>query len=552
MFNYSFIIPCYQHSFTLDKILKELKKFNFKTFVIDDGSDARNVQELKRVCAQYDFVELFHHEVNLGKGAAVSTGLKAAQRQGFTHGIQIDSDGQHDLSKVEELIALSKKHPKDLISGQPKYDESVPKSRLYGRYVTHIWVWIETLSFKLKDSMCGFRVYPLSSTIRILEKNKIGRRMDFDTDIMVRLYWAGVNCHFLFVPVIYPENGISHFDVLKDNIRISKMHTKLFFGMLARFPLLLFRKLSIFSSQGEYKYWYKIGEFGNVLGIQALLFFYKMTGRTILSWVLYPVCFYYSLVSKNAQKSSREYHAILKGYTNNQSMSFSTFRHIYSFANTAVDKFSVWFGDITVQDLVPSDVEILLNVANSNKGAFFITSHYGNIEVCRALGRFFPHVKFNALVYYENAKRFNDHLNRVNKESSLNLISVRDVGPDLSILLKEKVDNREWVFIMGDRLSIQGQRTMSIQLLGKEALISEGPFIMSYLLEVPIYVIHCFKEGDKFRLQLKPIDPGIERSRSNRQEFMNQVANQYSMELESMILRDPLQWYNFFDFWRTK
>jgi hypothetical protein len=38
----------------------------------------------------------------------------------------------------------------------------VPKGRLYGRYATHVWIWINTLSFEIRDSMCGYRVYPLA------------------------------------------------------------------------------------------------------------------------------------------------------------------------------------------------------------------------------------------------------------------------------------------------------------------------------------------------------------------------------------------------------
>ena len=96
------------------------------------------------------------HQHNQGKGGAVQTGLLTADKLGFTHAIQVDADGQHDLNDIKTLIKLGKTHPNSLISGRPVYDESVPKVRLYSRYITHFWVWIETLSFSVKDSMCGF------------------------------------------------------------------------------------------------------------------------------------------------------------------------------------------------------------------------------------------------------------------------------------------------------------------------------------------------------------------------------------------------------------
>lgn len=131
-----------------------------------------------------------------------------------------------------------------MICGYPVYDDSVPRARLYGRYATHIWVWINTLSFAIKDSMCGLRIYPLAATLRVVERQRIGRRMDFDTEIAVRLYWSGMGVVNLPTRVRYPEDGVSHFRVWRDNLLISAMHTRLFFGMLWRSPKLLWRKLA--------------------------------------------------------------------------------------------------------------------------------------------------------------------------------------------------------------------------------------------------------------------------------------------------------------------
>jgi hypothetical protein len=106
-----------------------------------------------------------------------------------------------------------------------------------------VWVWINTLSFDIRDSMCGLRVYPLAATCEIWRQHRIGQRMDFDTEIMVRLHWSGV--HIVAVPtlVTYPLDGVSHFKMLQDNVFISRMHTRLFFGMLRRLPMLLGRRL---------------------------------------------------------------------------------------------------------------------------------------------------------------------------------------------------------------------------------------------------------------------------------------------------------------------
>jgi len=152
----------------------------------------------------------------------------------------LDADGQHDLTDVPRLLALAESRPDAVISGAPDY-RNVPLLRLYGRYLTHIWVWINTLSLEIKDSMCGFRVYPLTATINVLQSARTGDRMDFDPEILVRLHWDGVKVIQVLTVVTYPQDGISHFRGLKDNMLISWAHTRLFFGMIRRLPRLLRR-----------------------------------------------------------------------------------------------------------------------------------------------------------------------------------------------------------------------------------------------------------------------------------------------------------------------
>jgi len=103
-------------------------------------------------------------------------------------------------------------------------------------------VWLETLSFELVDTMCGFRVYPLAVTLALLDRTGVGPRMDFDTEVLVRLHWRGVRTRWLATQVRYPLDGVSHFRLFRDNVRMTLLHIGLLLGMLVRLPLLLWRK----------------------------------------------------------------------------------------------------------------------------------------------------------------------------------------------------------------------------------------------------------------------------------------------------------------------
>jgi glycosyltransferase involved in cell wall biosynthesis len=230
----------YNHPDCLPWLVAGLQGTGLQTLLVNDGSDQRCTDLLREIDAGQDWITLLERDANGGKGAAVKTGLREAVRLGYSHALQLDADGQHDLEDIPCLMELSKRYPDAVISGAPDY-QNIPLLRLYGRYLTHIWVWINTLSLDIEDSMCGFRVYPLAATIKVIEGAHTGDRMDFDPEILVRLHWAGVRVIQIRTLVTYPRDGISHFRGFRDNMLISWAHTRLFFGMLARLPGLLRR-----------------------------------------------------------------------------------------------------------------------------------------------------------------------------------------------------------------------------------------------------------------------------------------------------------------------
>lgn len=238
------VIPFYNHADAIGEVLAALRPLGLPCWLVDDGSDERAQAVLSQLAAQHrDWLTLARLPRNQGKGAAVMQGCTLALEAGFTHAVQVDADGQHDASDIPRLLAESRRRPEALISGQAVYDESVPRSRLYGRYITHVWVWINTLSFEIRDSMCGLRIYPLASVCEVWRRARLGRRMDFDTEIMVRLAWLGVPIIQIPTRVSYPRDGVSHFGMLRDNVWISIMHARMFFGMLVRAPWLVGRRI---------------------------------------------------------------------------------------------------------------------------------------------------------------------------------------------------------------------------------------------------------------------------------------------------------------------
>lgn len=237
------LIPVYNHGKPLAGVVKAVKKEKLPIVIVDDCSNEENRLLIEAVAKANKECDLVSLPKNRGKGGAVIAGLKRAKELGYTHAFQIDADGQHDSGKMAFFIEEWEENPEAMIAGAPQYDGSVPKARQNGRKITNFWIALETLSLDITDAMCGFRIYPVQKTLSALRTFYIDKRMGFDIEVMVRLYWKGVRFRFYPVLVVYPEDGISNFRVVRDNIAISLTHSRLFLGMILRIPIILFRKI---------------------------------------------------------------------------------------------------------------------------------------------------------------------------------------------------------------------------------------------------------------------------------------------------------------------
>lgn len=236
-----FLVPVYNHGAAIEGTVAALECYGLHCLLVDDGSDASCGNVLKDLSDRFEWVHLIRRPVNGGKGAAVKDGLRHLQRLGYSHAFQIDADGQHDIRAATAFLQAVRRHPDCLINAVPRYGDDLSRARYYARFLSHVWVWINTLSLQIRDCMCGFRVYPLNATVAVLDGSRTGNRMDFDIEILVRLSWAGVRMVNLEVGVGYPADGVSHFRMVRDNVMISWAHARLFLGMLRRLPTLLRR-----------------------------------------------------------------------------------------------------------------------------------------------------------------------------------------------------------------------------------------------------------------------------------------------------------------------
>jgi glycosyltransferase involved in cell wall biosynthesis len=236
------LITIYNHGATIGALLEALAPLDLPCLVVDDGSDEETAKILDRLDSACAWVRLERRARNGGRGAALKTGYRLAARLGYTHAVQIDADGQHPAGAVPELLEAARRRPDALVLGSPVFDANAPRSRRYGRWISRFWVWLETCSLAIRDPLCGLRCVPLAPVLRVLERVRCGDHMQFDPEIAVRLVWEGLPVVNVATRISYPADGISHFQMFRDNVRISWLHARLFFGMFPRAPRLLARR----------------------------------------------------------------------------------------------------------------------------------------------------------------------------------------------------------------------------------------------------------------------------------------------------------------------
>jgi glycosyltransferase involved in cell wall biosynthesis len=240
------IIPSYNTGEILPVTVREVLQYYAPVWVIIDGSTDNSPALLTPLLAQYPKqLKIIVLAENVGKGAAIFTAAQQAQAQGFTHILTMDADYQHPAQAVAAFIAQSQQHPEAMILGKPIFAASAPALRVQGRKISNAWANLETLGWGIADSLFGMRVYPLPAFIAIMHSTAWARRFDFEPEVAVRLAWRGVPIINLPTPVRYlatEDGGISQFNYLRDNILLTWMHTRLFFGFLLRLPYLLRRK----------------------------------------------------------------------------------------------------------------------------------------------------------------------------------------------------------------------------------------------------------------------------------------------------------------------
>ncbi|QBG37019.1 family 2 glycosyl transferase [Litorilituus sediminis] len=305
------------------------------------------------------------------------------------------------------------------------------------------------------------------------------------------------------------------------------------------------------------QHWSKVKERGSMLGIETLVFVYKVFGKGFFKVCLTPVMFYFYLTGREARHATWYY---LANYNASQGLAklnglakFNQgFKVFFSFGLSIVDKFDAWLGKVNIDD-----IDIVNQAAYQElleaQGSVIFSAHLGNMEVCRAIFSSGDNKRpLNVITYNEHTPSFNNFLKKVNAESAVNFVHINNFGPDDTIKLKQKIEDGESVVIFADRTSVNNPNSVNFApFLGEQAPFAVGPFALASIMECKVFTMFCINENGKYRTYIDKLADPIKVKRKERQAYFKDLTERFAKCLEKHVKLAPYQWYNFFNFWHT-
>lgn len=299
--------------------------------------------------------------------------------------------------------------------------------------------------------------------------------------------------------------------------------------------------------------WRRKNESTSAFGMNVLLFFHRLFGNGAVRIIAWCASWLVWIFNKNVRRISDEYLRNLKASASEKGIKLgrlSSRRHIYAFCRSVAGKIVSWSGQTDFGDVGEIDGGLTrsLKRTESPEPLMIIGAHIGNMEVLRAFNTSRIRKTVNVLMHMQNSTVFMDYLNKLNRDSSLNIISTADISPDISMELAERTSRGEWVSMMGDRLLDDSTRYVEVDFLGKKARFPQGPWILASILKIPVSVMLGLTDDDGVKVYYREWGH-IRLDRKDREESVRGYVRQYAEELENILYAYPYEWFNFYDFW---
>jgi predicted LPLAT superfamily acyltransferase len=291
--------------------------------------------------------------------------------------------------------------------------------------------------------------------------------------------------------------------------------------------------------------WHELRERGNLFWLLLLLGVSRALGRTVARVVLVFVVGYFLIGARQAYRASQRFLALA---LNRAPTLGDSYRHFYTFAATALDRFFM-LGNRTnkleIEVHRPADV----HAAAASSGCLVMVSHLGSFEVMRVPGISARERPLKILLDRAHGPTFTRLLERLNPQFAQSVIDASERGPTLALKLHEALQSQALVCLMADRVR-EGERSIPVQFFGKTAQLPAGPWLLAATLKAPVILAFgLYRGGARYQLHFELFAERIDAPRERREAVIAECAQRFASRLEHYARSAPYNWFNFYDYW---
>jgi putative flippase GtrA len=214
------LIPAYRPNHALWAVVEALAASSIPAIVVvDDGSGPEYSGAFDQVAA-LPKVTVLRHAINLGKGAALKTGINfiLCTYESAAGVITVDADGQHASADILKVCARFEQSPDSVVLGTRDFGGKVPLRSRVGNQITRQAMRL-LLGHDLADTQTGLRAIPRALAARLLKVAASG--YEFELEMLIAAKHLGMRVVQQPIQTIYePGNPTSHFQPLRDSMRI--------------------------------------------------------------------------------------------------------------------------------------------------------------------------------------------------------------------------------------------------------------------------------------------------------------------------------------------
>lgn len=278
---------------------------------------------------------------------------------------------------------------------------------------------------------------------------------------------------------------------------------------------------------------------GTVTGYKIFTFIIKKIGLNSAYFLLFFVSLYYCLFNYRQTIEIYKYFRFRRKNTFLNSI-VNTYRNNYVFGQTLIDKVAITSGLENKFTYEFDGIELIHQLAQEQKGGVMISAHIGNFEVSQHFMDEFEK-KIHLVTTDEERKAIKKYLESVTAKPKIDFIVVQN---DMSHIFRinEVLSNEEIICFTGDRY-FPGNKTLEADFLEQTAKFPAGPFLISSRLQCPVLFVYVMREKNKHY-----------HFYARKAEFKNRDAQglleSYIHNIEGMLEKYPLQWFNYYNFWK--